>query len=427
MATSYVDGSHVYGNNNRTAALVWDPETGLFIEGDKSKFSGKMLLSKNIPGVPVVCREENFADPLGGGFSFTTGDSKCFKHADIRISTVVHLTVFQTLWVREHQRLVLKLRQLNPHWSGATLYYETRKIIGAMLQIISYDQYLPYIIGHRGMSMLGGYPGYNPHVKAASTSGFSGAALRFGHGTLNNFIVHSHGHNKKEIFFPVHETMANPGLIEDLGVDGFIRGMVFYPTKLPGASRGTADSLRENFVRAPGTNIGGDLVSVDIKRGRDRGLAPYIEYVEACGLGTIKTWQDLQGLIKDGRALTELKDLYKDVRNIELYVGGHAEVLVAGGQVGPTFRCLMVDTMKKLRDGDRFWYENDEFTKWQMQELRKVSLQRVFCDNGDNLSELTENLFVVPGPRNRIRPCSAFPNIDLRAWTEARRHTHEHN
>ena len=39
------------------------------------------------------------------------------------------------------------IRQLNPHWSGATLYYETRKIIGAMLQIISYDQYLPYIIG----------------------------------------------------------------------------------------------------------------------------------------------------------------------------------------------------------------------------------------------------------------------------------------
>ena len=31
-------------------------------------------------------------------------------------------------------------------------------------------------------------------------------------------------------------------------------------------------------------------------------------------------------MFKDRRALIELKDLYKDVRNIELYVGGHAEV-----------------------------------------------------------------------------------------------------
>ena len=33
-------------------------------------------------------------------------------------------------------------------------------------------------------------------------------------------------------------------------------------------------------------------------------------------------------VFKDEAALMDLKDLYKDFRNIELYVGGHAEVRI---------------------------------------------------------------------------------------------------
>ena len=50
----------------------------------------------------------------------------------------------------------------------------------------------PYL-GPVGMKMLGPYQCYNPKVKAASSTGFSGAAFRYGHGTVNNYLAHSLG------------------------------------------------------------------------------------------------------------------------------------------------------------------------------------------------------------------------------------------
>jgi peroxidase len=44
--------------------------------------------------------------------------------------------------------------------------------------------------------------------------------------------------------------------------------------------------------------------------------------------------------------------------NLELWVGGLLENKVPGSKLGPTFMCLLVDQFRRLRDGDRFWYEN---------------------------------------------------------------------
>ena len=57
-----------------------------------------------------------------------------------------------TLWVREHNRIALKLSQINPSWSGNTLFEETRRIIGAMMQHISYNEFLPGVLGEANVS-----------------------------------------------------------------------------------------------------------------------------------------------------------------------------------------------------------------------------------------------------------------------------------
>jgi len=59
-----------------------------------------------------------------------------------------------TIWLREHNRIALELHQMNTDWSEDKLFEESRKIIGAELQIITYKHWLPIILGPEGMKKV---------------------------------------------------------------------------------------------------------------------------------------------------------------------------------------------------------------------------------------------------------------------------------
>jgi peroxidase len=56
-----------------------------------------------------------------------------------------------TLFLREHNRLAREVAKLNPAWSDETLFKETRRIVVAILQHITYSQYVPGTIGFRNL------------------------------------------------------------------------------------------------------------------------------------------------------------------------------------------------------------------------------------------------------------------------------------
>lgn len=41
-----------------------------------------------------------------------------------------------TLWFREHNSIATKLLEINADWDGEKIFQETRKIIGAMMQVV---------------------------------------------------------------------------------------------------------------------------------------------------------------------------------------------------------------------------------------------------------------------------------------------------
>ena len=52
-----------------------------------------------------------------------------------------------------------------------------------------------------------------------------------------------------------------------------------------------------------------------------------------------------------------LQQLYGAIENMDLYIGGLLERKDGDAMVGPTFKCLVGDQFRRIRMGDRFWYE----------------------------------------------------------------------
>lgn len=66
---------------------------------------------------------------------------------DVRVEENPQLSAIHLVMLREHNRIARKLKLLNPTWDDEKLYQETRRIVVAELQHITYNEYLPAMLG----------------------------------------------------------------------------------------------------------------------------------------------------------------------------------------------------------------------------------------------------------------------------------------
>lgn len=64
------------------------------------------------------------------------------------------LAAMMTLLAREHNRLADALARLNPHWVDEILFQEARRLLIGQLQIITYKEFLPLILGQVGKQLV---------------------------------------------------------------------------------------------------------------------------------------------------------------------------------------------------------------------------------------------------------------------------------
>ena len=100
-----------------------------------------------------------------------------------------------------------------------------------------------------------------------------------------------------------------------------------------------------------------DLVSLNIQRGRDHGLPDYNTARKALGLKYYDSFDDFD---TDSNTKQKLKDLYNDINNVDLFVGGLVDNRdkCKNGQLSDVFAKIVRDQFLKIRDGDIYWYEN---------------------------------------------------------------------
>ncbi|XP_008185071.1 LOW QUALITY PROTEIN: peroxidasin [Acyrthosiphon pisum] len=409
--TAFIDGSQIYGFTNDRSFILREVQTGFgLMRGGISSNFGKEMLP--IAGAEEVdCRRD-----------LTESDTGCYLAGDIRANEQVGLLAMHTIWIREHNRIARELRRINPHWEGDVLFHEARKIVGAELQHITFKHWMPYVLGPKGMDMLGQYQGYDPTVDPSISNVFATAALRFGHSIINpvlsrlddNFTTIPQGDLSlgKAFFTPWR-------LSDEGGTDPLMRGFFAVPAKRKMPKQNLNDQLIDHlFTSAHAVSL--DLAAMNIQRSRDHGIPGYTEWRTVCNMSRAESFDDLKNEISDNDVRNKLKELYGHPGNIDVWVGGILEDQVAGGKVGPLFQCLLVEQFKNLRNGDRFWYENPStFSPAKLTQIKQASLARVLCDNGDNITLTSRDVFKLPELQSpKLLPCKSIPSIDLRLWFE---------
>ncbi|XP_049758544.1 thyroid peroxidase isoform X8 [Elephas maximus indicus] len=412
--TSFLDASTVYGSSPALEKQLrnWTSEEGLLRVNRRYQNEGRAYL-------PFVARRSPCAQEPGADGADRI---ECFLAGDGRASEALSLTAVHTLWLREHNRLAVALKALNPHWSADTVYQEARKIVGALHQIITMRDYIPKILGPEAFQeYVGLYEGYDATVDPTVSNVFSTAAFRFGHATVHPLVRRLDDGFQEHPDLPrlhLHDVFFSPWrLIREGGLDPLVRGLLARPAKLQVQHQLMNEGLTEKlFVLSNSGTL--DLASLNLQRGRDHGLPGYNEWREFCSLPRLETQADLNTAINNRSVAEKIMNLYKHPDNIDVWLGGLAENFLPRARTGPLFACIIGKQMKALRDGDRFWWENRHiFTEAQRRELEKHSLSRIICDN-TGLTRVPIDAFQVGQFPQDFESCENIPHINLEAWRE---------
>lgn len=380
--TSFIDASNVYGSDSlRASTLRLNNGTG------KLRTSAGNLLPFNNTGLDNA----------------PSASPTFFLGGDVRANEQVGLTAMHTLFVREHNRLCDELAAASPGLSGNDLYEQARERVGALMQVITYNEFLPLLLGPGALSP---YAGYNSTVDAGIANEFSTAAYRVGHTMLSSQLL-----RYSELGTPIPDgnlalldAFFNPSrLTQEGGIAPLLRGLASqYCQRIDTL---IVDDVR-NFLFGPPGSGGLDLASLNIQRGRDHGLSNYNDMRAAYGLSSMGSFSQVTG---DTSMQNSLQNMYGDVNDVDAWVGGLAEDHVSGAMVGELIFTVLKDQFERLRDGDRFWYQLT-FSGAELAALESTTLADVIRRN-TLIVGISDDVFRVP---DFLRgDCNQDGNVDL--------------
>jgi peroxidase len=365
MITTWIDASNVYGSDaNRAAALRANDGTG------KLKTSAGDLLPFNVDGLPNA----------------GSTDPDMFLAGDIRANEQAALTSMHTLFVREHNRLADVIRIRQPELMGDQVYQRARRIVGAQLQAITYNEFLPVLLGSGAIAP---YSGYKSTVDASICNVFSAALYRFGHSALSPTLLrlNAAGDVIAQGNLPLRSAFFSPNLlIDEGGIEPILRGLSSQVHE--DVDVFVIDDVRNMLFGPPGSG-GFDLAALNIQRGRDHGLPSYNETRVSYGLAPAQNWSDISS---DPDIQDRLSSAYATVDDVDAWVGSLAEDHVSG-LVGELILWAMTTQFEAIRDGDRLWYER---TLNDSELLEVTTLANIIRRNTSIDGEIQDNVFLVP-------------------------------
>ena len=398
--TAWIDASNVYGSDVSRANWL------------RSFTDGKMRVStSNL--LPFNTFTSNYTDPVDPSAPHMDDEVQNsnyhFVAGDVRANENPLLAAFHTLFVREHNRLCDELKITNPTWSDEQLYQHARKMVGGLIQNVVYSEWLPSMGVH-----LPAYSGYDATINAGISNVFSAAAFRMGHTLLNSVIrrIDNNGNVIPAGNLLLQEAFFNPlsMIWTGGGIDPLFKGM--------GIQIGQDLDCKvindvRNFLFGPPGAGGLDLASININRGRERGLPDFNTVRSDFGMTPYTSFLDLTG---DANEAAAMESVYGNINDIDPWVGMLAEKHMLNSLFGETIMKIMEQQFFALREGDRFYFENDVLlSQAEKDAIKNTNLHDIIMRN-TNITLMQDNVFEAMDHGDICNP--AITTVDVEGTIE---------
>jgi hypothetical protein len=318
---SFIDAWNVYGGT--ASRLDWTRDGTA--DGDPTNNAASLLLPDgylplgNARGNAATAPAMELMGPLTGN------KAAAVVAGDVRANENAGLTAIQTLFAREHNRIVAQLdaNPLTAGFSDQLKFDITRRVVGAEQQYITYNEFLPAM-----HVKLPKYPGYQDTVDTTVSNEFATVGFRAHsqiHGTIEPLaplgtytqaqldafkakgMTQEPDATQIHLVIPLSLAFGNPSLVQAVGVGPMLKG-------LAGERQYRNDEQFDNQLRSilfqipssptaqclglPDPNcfsVVSDLAAIDVARARDHGIPTYNKLREAYGLARKNSFTAITG------------------------------------------------------------------------------------------------------------------------------------
>ncbi|CAB1331860.1 unnamed protein product [Coregonus sp. 'balchen'] len=333
LVTAWLDGSSIYGPSSSWSDALRSFSGGLLASGEqwdmpKRSGSSNMMWSAADPSTE-----------LGNAW----GNENVFTMAE------------GIVWFRYHNYIASQLCEKHPSWSDEDLFQNARKTVVATFQNIAFYEWLPVFLGEKIM----------PPYKETELVTFRRLSTSMGARRQRCACATASG------------TVRTPNLKSGQDIDHLIMGMASQIAERE--DNIVVEDLRD-YMYGPLRFSRSDLVALTVQRGRDFGLPSYNLVREGLGLAPVERWGDINPRLNttNPQLFRDLADLYDgDISKLELFPGG---LLESVDGPGPVFSSIILDQFDRIRNGDRFWFENTRngmFTAEEVQAIRNTTFHDV--------------------------------------------------
>lgn len=370
----------------------------------------------------MIMGEETFAvDRYNNSGRYRCFEGKCENSPiDGRNAQFITGHVLALLFHRNHNRHARKLEKILPKWTDEQIFQEARRWNIAEYQHCLCNEYLKTLIGF-GLSQkfgilprpLGQFTTYKRDMALRTIIEFQSTAGRIGHASLSEEVNMEDPKTGKKSKINIRYAAQT----ESIFYEGRVDEMFVAQMSRPAFEITPSIPFKTFLLDLPGRTFGIDLGSFDIQRQRDHGIPGYIHYIKYCHNVDVRSWNDLRRFI-DTQNIEKLKKYYKNVEDVDLYVGGHYERKVENALVGPTFGTIIGIQFHNIKYGDRFFYEHGNqvgsFKVHQLNEIKmKTSFASFLCKN-TKLKKVLFDPLRLESATNPFVKCSEFHDIDYK-------------